>query len=230
MSGYRCEAEAFAGPARERLLYGARELLVRVRLHDGPGAVDDHGRPTNLPDAYTDLRPEQARQLALGCCRRPRTPSGRRSKRTGGSRRWRERYRDSVDCRIDPSRSGNETAGAGQEISVIMTDDHRFDCRRSAAGCRRRSARSHQRDARVRVRAAGVRRAGGSDRRRLDRQATSPPPLPDELDRLLRDCGAIRSAAAADALATANSQRWDTPKSSGCRSPRRQPPRRCHDH
>jgi hypothetical protein len=65
MSGYRCEAEAFAGPAREGLLYGARQLLVRVRLHDGPGAVDDHGRPTNLPDAYTDLRPEQTRQLAL---------------------------------------------------------------------------------------------------------------------------------------------------------------------
>jgi hypothetical protein len=65
MSGYRCEADAVAGPAREGLLYGARQLLVRVRLFDGPGAVDDHGGPSPLPDAYTDLRPEQARHLAL---------------------------------------------------------------------------------------------------------------------------------------------------------------------
>lgn len=65
MSGYRCEADAVAGPAREGLLYGARQLLVRVRLFDGPGAVDDHGGPSALPDAYTDLRPEQARHLAL---------------------------------------------------------------------------------------------------------------------------------------------------------------------
>jgi hypothetical protein len=46
MSGYRCEADAVAGPAREGLLYGARQLLVRVRLFDGPGAVDDHGGPS----------------------------------------------------------------------------------------------------------------------------------------------------------------------------------------
>jgi hypothetical protein len=46
MSGYRCEAEAAAGPSREGLLYGAQQLLVRVRLFDGPGAVDDEGRPT----------------------------------------------------------------------------------------------------------------------------------------------------------------------------------------
>jgi hypothetical protein len=65
MSGFRWEAEAFAGPAREGLLCGARQLLVRARLHNGPGAVDDDGRPTNLPDAYTDLRPEEARHLAL---------------------------------------------------------------------------------------------------------------------------------------------------------------------
>jgi hypothetical protein len=64
MSGYRCDVEALAGPSRERILYGARQLLVRLRLFDGPGAVDDHGRASALPDAYTDLRPEQARQLA----------------------------------------------------------------------------------------------------------------------------------------------------------------------
>jgi hypothetical protein len=66
MSGYRCEAEACAGPAREGLLYGAAQLLVRLRLFDGPGAVDDDGRATSLPDAYTDLRPAQARELARG--------------------------------------------------------------------------------------------------------------------------------------------------------------------
>jgi hypothetical protein len=65
MSGYRSEAQALAGPAREGLLYGAAQLLVRVRLFDAPGAVDDHGRPSPLPEAYTDLRPEQARHLAL---------------------------------------------------------------------------------------------------------------------------------------------------------------------
>jgi hypothetical protein len=65
MSGYRSDADAVAGPAREGLLYGARQLLVRVRLFDGPGAVDDHDRPANPPDAYTNLRPEQARRLAL---------------------------------------------------------------------------------------------------------------------------------------------------------------------
>jgi hypothetical protein len=65
MSGYRCEVEAFAGPAREGLLYGAAQLLVRLRLFDGPGAVDDHGGTSCLPDAYTDLRPEQARRFAL---------------------------------------------------------------------------------------------------------------------------------------------------------------------
>jgi hypothetical protein len=66
MSGYRYEAEAVAGPEREGLLYGAAQLLVRLRLFDGPGAVDDDGGPSGLPDAYTDLRPEQARHLALG--------------------------------------------------------------------------------------------------------------------------------------------------------------------
>lgn len=66
MSGYRCEAEALAGPAREGLLYGAAQLLVRLRLFDGAGTVDDHGNPACSPDAFTDLRPEQARRLALG--------------------------------------------------------------------------------------------------------------------------------------------------------------------
>jgi hypothetical protein len=69
MSGYRCDAEAIAGPAREGLLYGAAQLLVRLRLFDGPGAVDETGGLSCVPDAYTDLRPEQARHLALGLLR-----------------------------------------------------------------------------------------------------------------------------------------------------------------
>ncbi|MGA8771215.1 MAG: hypothetical protein WB610_12695, partial [Rhodomicrobium sp.] len=58
-------AEAFAGPERERLLDGARQLLVRVRLFNSRCVTDDGSQPWLLPDAYTDLRPEQARQLAL---------------------------------------------------------------------------------------------------------------------------------------------------------------------
>ena len=65
MSGFRMEAEAFAGPERERLLYGARQLLVRVRLFNSPCVTDDGSRPELLPDAYTDLRAEEARHLAL---------------------------------------------------------------------------------------------------------------------------------------------------------------------
>ncbi len=52
----------------------------------------------------------------------------------------------------------------------------------------------------------------------------APPPLPDELDRLLRRLWLpyVRRAAP-EVLATANSQRWDTPKSCECCSPRRPP-------
>jgi hypothetical protein len=58
--GFRWEIEAFAGPAREAMLGGAR-LLVRVRLFDAPGDT----WPTIKPDAFTDLRPENARDLAF---------------------------------------------------------------------------------------------------------------------------------------------------------------------
>jgi hypothetical protein len=65
--GYRFEIDASAGPALEGLLYGARQLLVRVRLFDGPGVVDSAtGEPAGQPEVFTDLRPEQARDLALG--------------------------------------------------------------------------------------------------------------------------------------------------------------------
>lgn len=63
MSAFRFDIEASAGPAREALIGGAR-LLVRVRLFNGPGVVDDHGRPSSEPDAFSDLRPDEARRLA----------------------------------------------------------------------------------------------------------------------------------------------------------------------
>lgn len=59
MSGYRSEIEVSAGPAREGLVGGAARLLVRVRL------FDDNPEGPPLPDAFTDLRPETARQLAF---------------------------------------------------------------------------------------------------------------------------------------------------------------------
>jgi hypothetical protein len=65
MASYRCEIDTSAGPAREGLLYGAMMLLVRVRLFDGPGVVDDlTGASTGGEDVFTDLRPDQARKLA----------------------------------------------------------------------------------------------------------------------------------------------------------------------
>lgn len=58
--GFRWDIEASAGPAREAVLGGAR-LLVRVRLFDQP----DQTWPTTKPDAFTDLRPDSARDLAF---------------------------------------------------------------------------------------------------------------------------------------------------------------------
>jgi hypothetical protein len=62
---YRAGIEASAGPGLEGLLGSARQLLVRVRMFDGPGAADDDGNPLENPDVISDLRPEQARDLAL---------------------------------------------------------------------------------------------------------------------------------------------------------------------
>lgn len=65
MSGH-FEIEATAGPSREGIPHGRAQLLVRVRLSDGPGCVDARtGQPTGEPDAWTDLRPAQARQIAF---------------------------------------------------------------------------------------------------------------------------------------------------------------------
>jgi hypothetical protein len=64
---FRWEVEAFAGPERERLLHGARQLLVRVRMFNGPGVVNaEDGQHHPVPDAFTDLRVDEARHLALG--------------------------------------------------------------------------------------------------------------------------------------------------------------------
>jgi hypothetical protein len=60
MSGFRWEIEASAGPAREAIIGGAR-LLVRVRLFNAP---DETGRK-HKPDAFTDLKADDARHLAL---------------------------------------------------------------------------------------------------------------------------------------------------------------------
>lgn len=57
--GYRCEIDADAGPAREGILHGRAILLVRVRMFDSDG-VDDPRE-----DAYCDVRPEEARRLAI---------------------------------------------------------------------------------------------------------------------------------------------------------------------
>jgi hypothetical protein len=59
MSGYRFEIEASAGPARGGLVGGGAQLLVRVRLFDGPGCDAPE------PEAFTDLRPSEARELAF---------------------------------------------------------------------------------------------------------------------------------------------------------------------
>jgi hypothetical protein len=56
MSGF-WEIEASAGPARERLVGGRAQLLVRVRLFDAG--------ESSQPDAFIDLRPSCARHLAI---------------------------------------------------------------------------------------------------------------------------------------------------------------------
>jgi hypothetical protein len=61
MSGFRWNIEAFAGPAREGMIDGTAKLLVRVRLYDEPGPT----WPRTRADAWTDLRIDDARQLAF---------------------------------------------------------------------------------------------------------------------------------------------------------------------
>lgn len=65
MSAYRSDVEASAGPAREALIGRGAQLLVRVRLFNGPGVTDDDGRASSEPVVYSDLRSDEARRLAL---------------------------------------------------------------------------------------------------------------------------------------------------------------------
>jgi len=60
MSGFRWEVEASAGPAREGTIDGRAALLVRVRLFNPPEESAAIG-----PDAFTDLRSDDARDLAF---------------------------------------------------------------------------------------------------------------------------------------------------------------------
>jgi hypothetical protein len=65
MALHRFEIDTSAGPARECVIGGRSMLLVRVRLFDGPGVVNTlTGQPGGGEDVYTDLRPDQARELA----------------------------------------------------------------------------------------------------------------------------------------------------------------------
>jgi hypothetical protein len=67
MNAHRFEIDAQPGPGRERVSHGRCQLLVRVRLFDGPSvSATDTGEPSLEPDVFCDLRPEQARDLALG--------------------------------------------------------------------------------------------------------------------------------------------------------------------
>lgn len=61
---FRWEADAHPGPVRESLLRGARMLLVRVRMFNPPAETDMPARDP-APDVLCDLRPDQARYLAL---------------------------------------------------------------------------------------------------------------------------------------------------------------------
>ena len=58
MSGYRGSVAVSAGPSRCSLVGGGAHLLVRVRLFDDETAQDPQ------PEAYSDLRPGEARALA----------------------------------------------------------------------------------------------------------------------------------------------------------------------
>ncbi len=61
MSGFRWQIEVSAAPAREALIDRRSQLLIRVRLFDPP----DHAGRYDKPDAFSDLRSNDARQLAF---------------------------------------------------------------------------------------------------------------------------------------------------------------------
>ncbi len=107
---------------------------------------------------------------------------------------------------IDPEQFDLDDGGRLQEISVILTDDRR---RRPTISRRDRALRADS--ARARVRAARARRAGRPQRSTpMTVKTPAPPPLPDELERLLHRLRLpyVRRAAP-DVIATATSQRWE---------------------
>jgi hypothetical protein len=66
VASHRFEIDTSAGPAREGILGGRAMLLVRVRVFDGLGVVDGlTGEPAGEEEVYSDLRPEDARELAF---------------------------------------------------------------------------------------------------------------------------------------------------------------------
>ena len=67
MASHRFEIDTAAGPSSQGSLDGTRKVFqVRVRLFDGPGVVDGlTGQPAGEEDVYTDLRPQDARDLAF---------------------------------------------------------------------------------------------------------------------------------------------------------------------
>jgi len=66
MSESRFEVRALIDPARTEGLIGGGELqLVTVELYDGPGVLDERGRPAAEPPVRSSVRPEEARELAL---------------------------------------------------------------------------------------------------------------------------------------------------------------------
>ena len=67
---HRFEADAAAGPAWERVIGGSR-LLVRLRMFTGGDVADAAtGEPVDREDVICDLRPSEARELAVSllCC------------------------------------------------------------------------------------------------------------------------------------------------------------------
>lgn len=82
MSEDRFEIRALLDPAcTERLIGGGRRQLVTVELHDGPGYLDELGRPASEPAVRSSVRPEDARELAF-CL----LAAAERAERAGGGR------------------------------------------------------------------------------------------------------------------------------------------------